>query len=100
MQRKHGRYLLNTVLLVLIAWGIWCVFGWDPKFSDQSLIGLSPDEAIARLGPPSYDPRVESDWESDKSFRPLALGYYGPAGQTYVLEFKNDKLASVRRAMK
>jgi hypothetical protein len=94
--------LLGLVLLGLLV-AIWISRfpskTWDPRFDEQALLGLTPTAVVQKVGPPSYDPR-DHGWKTATEDGPLVLGYFGPAGQTYRVEFRNGQVWHVQRYMK
>ncbi len=77
----------------------------NPKYSSRNLLGLTPDQVIGYLGPPTYDPRVlhfgatQPDWTSEDLDGPLYLAYY-QGWNTCVISFKNDHVVNVRKGWK
>jgi len=78
----------------------------NPKFDESRLLGLTRQEVLQRLGPPSYDP-MDPKWGATYTTRPwneaedggYLLAYYqgwAPCGIT----FKNGKVDSVRKSWK
>jgi len=72
---------------------------WDSRFDDQALIGLSPSQVISNLGNPNYDPRNHG-WSAEDRDGPLVLGYFGPNGETYEIEFEKGRVCRIRRSLK
>jgi hypothetical protein len=83
--------------------GIWVY--WLPRYSEKNLLGLTPNQVVERLGPPSYDPRralfgsTRPGWTNEEQDGPLVLGYY--RGWTTVsIEFKNERVVAVWKSEK
>lgn len=63
-------------------------------------MGLSYTEVIATCGQPYFDPKAKEGWKDERTDGPLAISYTGPAGQTYVVHFRADKVVKVERFFK
>lgn len=122
--QKHLKIVRNTILVLIVALALaYIVWGAypDPRMNMAELGGLTPDEVIARVGPPRIDPRKTplyknpdghlETWNADLA----AKGAYGPLtfiyndsgsflcrwqGYEYALVFKNNRVARVVVATK
>src|SRR5438105_1390703 len=77
----------------------WLWIEWNPRYSLDELKGLHSSEVIAKLGAPSFDPRVstpDGKWDEQRD-GPFYLSYYGSFGATCVIQFKENKADEVRR---
>lgn len=103
---------LLRLLIVLVVIGLLlggCYFqqgGWmmmNPKYDESRLLGLTSADVIKRLGTPSYDPRTpyraSTKWFNEAEDGPLVIGYY-QNWATCRIEFKDDRVVSVRRYWK
>lgn len=108
--------LCLALVFALIAHFIWGIRSPDPRYTMQNLGGLTPDQVIARLGPPPFpgDPR-QGDREDPKQkpWTPELEGELGPLqfyyhdngktavwipphnGHEYGIIFKNGHVAEV-----
>lgn len=102
------RWILLS-LLIMIAGAATLVFipvsrmpiiGWDAQYDQQGLIGLSYAQVIQKLGAADYDQRASGRWKTEQQDGPLAISYYGPVGQTYVVKFSGDRVTTVERFYK
>lgn len=84
--------------------------GWimlNPAYGQARLSGLTSAQVVQRLGPATDDPRLPYKgfvkrpryWASEAVDGPLSLAYYQGWG-TCVIEFRNDRVVSVRRFWK
>ena len=74
--------------------------GWDHRFDECQAHRPHPDQIIARLGRPDYDPRWEG-WRSAEMDGPLYLGYWGRLGKTYKIMFdRNGRVERLDRLIK
>ena len=98
--RSSGRgrtLLLLVLLLALLTGGAWFHLDrFDPRITTENLQGQTPEEVIANLGPPRFDPR-DAGWR-ETADEPLYLYYSGPLSQRYAIEFANGRVVRVKRA--
>lgn len=92
------RHLILCVLLLLLGLGGYRAFAWNPKYDLQRVQGLTPDEVIARLGQPDFDPRKQG-W-NEKEWGPLQFDYNEFFGKGYLLTFENNHVVRVNRGRK
>jgi len=115
MKRPFFRVIRAFIILIAI---LFCFMFWEfgeamrflPRYQEKNLLGLSPDQVIARLGEPDYDPRkafplkgkpstgwntTQPSWTSEEESGPLVLGYY-LRWTTCRIEFHNDHVVNVQ----
>jgi hypothetical protein len=68
--------ILCFVTLIWTASYVECggLIFWWPDYSERDLLGLTPEQVIARLGPPDGDPR-QHGWRTEDKDGPLEFGY-------------------------
>ena len=68
---------------------------YSPRYGEAALAGKTPDQVIAQLGPPGYDPRKHG-WSNERNDGPLFFTYKG--GWAYCrIMFKDGKVVRVDR---
>lgn len=105
------RKLLKPLIAVVVCLALFggCYLqqgGWmmlSPKYDQSRLLGLTRDEVLQRLGPPSFDPKsapmyTTRPWD-DAEDGPYYLGYY-QGWATCSITFKDGKVDSVKRFWK
>ena len=106
MRRKPLKRAAAVALLLLFA--VWAYRGirGDSRFNADKLIGLTPEQAIARLGPPDYDPRtLTPGWTpaDEASGDPLKIFYddrWSWLGNEYMIVFQGGRVVDVKTARK
>ncbi len=100
------RYVLAALILLIALWA-YRGLRWDPRFDIKTLGGLTPNQVISLLGPPTVDPRnyKPNGWTPAEEMAgdPLKFFYedgYGWLGQEYAIIFRQDKVAEVKRGTK
>jgi len=96
--------ILLSVLLIYLVWGAFP----NPRMNMQELGGLTPDQVVARLGSPHYDPRkLPHPWTPEREAKgedgPLTLCYgdsdFFPwrwRGFGYAVVFENNQVVRVQ----
>jgi hypothetical protein len=102
-QIKRG--VVGTLLFAVagyVVWWVWAGAQPDPKFGIDNLRGLTPDQVIQRLGPPTSDPRRPEfgGWTPSLEPKdgPLVFIYdenRGWAGWGHGIVFDNGKVSKV-----
>ena len=125
VQKKRSTWLLwvagASALVVTLLWWRGSFTNWDLVSDETKLAGLTPEEVIAKLGTPSFDPRkpygsptklasaknpygpttlpaTVPAW-SEATDGPLSLGYF-KGWHTYSIDFENGRVKHVRHTMK
>ena len=70
----------------------------DPSYSDQVLLGLTPDQVVAKLGPADIDPR-QHGWTDGDPNNPLLLDYEWNMAGT-IVEFKDGHVIHIWKSWK
>jgi hypothetical protein len=105
--RKFLKPLLGVLLCLVLFGGCYLQEGGcmmlSHKYDESRLIGLTRDEVLHRLGPPSFDPKsapiyTTRPW-NDAEDGPQWLGYY-QGWATCSITFKDGKVDSVTRSWK
>lgn len=94
------RWIIGVLLVLL---GIYIYWGSkpDPRFTLVNLQGLTPDEVIARLGPPDVDPRLPKwgSWTPQNKYGELLIFTYRSGwdwrGFNYGVVFENNHVVKV-----
>jgi hypothetical protein len=102
--------LVCAVLLAPTLWGIarfWSGARPDPRFNIENVRGLTPDQVIARFGPPRVDPRrpEEGGWTptSEPTSGPLVFNYVDHGswmGWEHSIFFEDGKVSRVQHGSK
>jgi len=106
--------LVATFFGLIAVYVVWGAFP-DPRITFGSLGGLTPDQVVAKIGPPHWDRRKPNAWgnpgwsaagEARGEDGPLAFEYNGHFnngffpyrwfGWTYGVVFRNGRVAEVR----
>ena len=85
-------------VILILGFYVRSYIGWDPKYDESRLVGLTREEVIAKCGKPYYDPLATGRWRDEVQDGPLYLCYTGPAGQRYAVRFEHGKVAKVERS--
>jgi hypothetical protein len=93
-------FILIGIAMAVTLTGRGPLFGWDKRFDEAALVGLSMQEIVTRFGQPNYDPRSDGSWKSEETDGPLTVSYYGRNGRTYAIRFKAGRVSSVNRYQK
>jgi hypothetical protein len=76
------------------------LYRWDPRFSDDRILGLSPEQVVSQFGRPYYDSRrpigstVPASLPADGL---MVLAYTGPLGRIYRITFHERRAVAVDR---
>jgi hypothetical protein len=72
LDMRFNRNLLHALVLLVIVVLLAAYCSWgshpDPRMNMKHLGGLTPEQVIARLGPPRYDPRKPNP--NDPRYKP------------------------------
>src|SRR5689334_1441194 len=103
---RPRRILIFVVLTVFAVWVYRGVRG-DARMSVKKLKGLTPEQVIARVGPPEYDPRLPTygSWTpaDEASGDPLKFYYHDPwslLGHEYAIVFRGGRVVDVKTGTK
>ena len=70
------------------------------RFAPERLRGLTPDQVITRLGAPTTDTRKSYPDVGPQPPGKFSLGYFRAWGDTYRVDFEQDRVVDVQHFVK
>ena len=89
MRFRRGYVISIGAAFVVSAFVVHSCVYVNPKFRSSALLGCTPAQVIARLGPPTYDGRIQPP------DNPVILSYEDWSGEMCIIRFENNEAYAV-----